>query len=1125
LKSINFEFLREKWPELVGLAGYAEHYAHSDPSSALIKLRNFVEFIVLNIYSELNLPKPIQPNLNDLLNLSSFKDAIPRVVNNKLHGVRINGNKAAHGEKLSTVTALWLIREAYDIAKWYFVTYANGSLEACPEFQKPPETSLTEESKAELKRQKRGLLEKLAAQETQMQELLNKLENERGKAKAVEQDLEKFKAKAQSVADELSFDEATTRNRLIDSQLVAAGWDVGPDGQNTKEVTQEEEVQHQPTPTGLGYADYVLWDDNGKPLAVIEAKKTAESPEKGRNQARLYADGLEKMHDQRPVIFYTNGFEISIWDDAQGYPPRHLYGFYSKDSLQYLVNYQREEKKPLDSIMPQRGITDRNYQQRGIKEVLERFSDKHRKALVAQATGTGKTRVAISLTDILIRASWVKRVLFLCDRKELRKQAKNVFNDFLSSAPLVIVKSSTAKDRDKRIYLGTYPAMMKVYQSFDVGFFDLIIADESHRSIYNRYREIFQYFDCLQVGLTATPVDFVGRNTFRMFDCEERNPTAHYSYEDGVEEGFLVPFEVYTHTTQFLRSGIKYADLTKEQKQQLEEDGEDPELFDYEAQEIDKRIYNKDTNRLIIRNLMENGIKDAAGQHPGKTIIFARNHNHAMLLQGLFNEMYPQYGGKFCQVIDTYDPRAEQLIDDFKDKDNLLTVAISVDMLDTGIDVLEIVNLVFAKPIKSYVKFWQMIGRGTRICQDLFGPGHDKKAFRIFDHWQNFEYFDMRYRETEPTPSKSLMQKVFKSRVDLAETALNNQEMEVFKFTTQWIGQAINSLDEGTIAVKEKWREKRTVSKPETLNQFSPNTITTLRNEMAPLMQWVNIRGQGDAYNFDLLVTNAQIELLRNSGHFDDLKGTIINQVTKLPMHLNPVREKTEVIKKVKSKEFWNPVTVGELEEIRKDLRGIMQYLPDKTPPPPSFKVVDVSDGEVRLAHRPTNLSVVDEKIYKNRVAEALKPLFDTNPTLIKIRKGESVSSDDLSSLTSLVLIQHPDIDLSVLQEFYAQTALPLDFLIRSIVGMESDSVKERFTEFTRQHPEVTAQQTRFLGMLQNHISQYGSIEIEKLYEAPFINLDSEGLDGVFPEEKDVNELIQVIQSFKPSQMEENKSL
>lgn len=723
MESVNFEILRKNSPELADLAGFAEQYVYQDPSSCLVKLRSFIERMITRIYTKIGLPRPYQPNLLDLLNNDAFRSAVPYVVLDKFHSIRIHGNKAAHGDSQTKEKSLWLLKEAFDLTCWFYIVVENGSKNECPSYQEVPSPVTEEGAEKAAAAPRKALLEKLAAQEARLQELLQQMETKQAAIQLVAQkaeDLQALTDAGKQAADVLAFNEGTTRKRLIDSMLAEAGWDSKFDW-NTAVFREETEVPYQPTQTGIGYADYELKDDDDKPLAVIEAKRTAVDPNIGRKQAQLYAEGLEKKYGQRPVIFYTNGYELWLWDDAQNYPPRQIQGFYSKDSLQYLVQ-QRRTKVPLDTLSAKAEIVDRLYQLEAIKRVCERFGNGYRKALLVHATGTGKTRVAIALTDLLIRAGWVKRVLFLCDRKELRRQAKNVFNDFINE-PLTIVRAGTAKDRTKRMYLSTYPAMMKIFETFDVGFFDLIIADESHRSIYNRYRDLFVYFDCLQIGLTATPVQYVARNTYRLFDCEDKHPSAYYPLERAVEEEYLVPYEVYTHTTNFLRSGIKYSQLTDEQRQQLEEDGEDPEAFDYEATDVDRQIFNRDTNRAILRNLMENGLREATGQHPGKTIIFARNHKHAILISEIFDEMYPQYGGSFCQVIDNYDSRAEQLIDDFKGEGNNkeLTIAISVDMLDTGIDIPEIVNLVFAKPIKSRVKFWQMIGRGTRLCKNLFG--------------------------------------------------------------------------------------------------------------------------------------------------------------------------------------------------------------------------------------------------------------------------------------------------------------------------------------------------------------------------------------------------------------------
>ena len=1121
MKSRNFEILRGTWPELAALGGFAEAYAHDDPASALVKLRLFAENMTKDIYRDLGLPKPEHATFVDLLGNQSFAAITPRVVLDKLHALRIHGNKAAHGEPATTRNALWLLQEAFDLGRWIFIQYGKGDAKSIPTFVQPSPEG-TEESKDQLKREKRQVLEKLAAQEAQMETLLRELEAARQETVTAEKKADEIRALASSsaaTANLLEFNEATTRARIIDSLLAAAGWNVAMGDASTAEVGKEVEVKHQPTASGLGYADYVLWDDNGNPLAVIEAKKTSVDPERGRQQAKLYADGLEKAHGHRPVIFYTNGYDIWMWDDVLGYPPRKVFGYYSKDSLQYLVNFQRGARKPLNSLEPNVAIVNRLYQIEAIKRASERFSDGHRKALIVQATGTGKTRVAIALAELLIRAGWVKRVLFLCDRRELRKQAKNAFGDFLSE-PIRIVSSRVNQSASERIFLATYPAMQTVYQSFDVGFFDLIIADESHRSIYNVYGDMFHYFDCLQIGLTATPVDFVSRNTFSLFGCEGQLPTANYDLEQAVKEGFLTPFEVFEHTTQFLREGIRLDILTKEQILQLEEQGEDPAQYDFSSEQIDKIIYNKDTNRAILRNLMENGLRDATGQVPGKSIIFARNHQHAVLMRQMFDEMYPQYGGRFCQVIDNYDPRAEQLIDDFKGDgaNSDLTIAISVDMLDTGIDIPEILNLVFAKPVKSPVKFWQMIGRGTRLKKDLFGSDQDKKIFRIFDHWGNFDRFEMGYRPAEPTQSKPLLQLVFEERINLAETALRQSEIAAFEAVIDLIGKDIETLPEESVSVREKWREKRAISVPTTLKAFAPATVVMLRQVIAPLMMWRNIRGLSDAYALDLLVARMQIAVLRKSGAVTDLKIEFLDRLAALQMHLNPVREKAEVIKRVKLDEFWQGVTVADLEAVRQPLREIMHHRERKGATPLPAKIVDVTENVAGfiMNRRATNLKTVDMKAYQQIVEAELKRHFDTNPTLQKIRAGEAVSEADIRALVSLVLVQSPDASRHVLEEFFSETAEPLDVAIRSIVGLDPELIAARFAEFARRHPMLTAKQTRFLGLLQNHIARFGSVTLDRLYEQPFTVVDADGLDGVFEKPEEIDDLLDILSIYEP---------
>jgi len=1116
MKSLNFEILRDRWPELSVLGGFAESYLHCDPVSSLMKMRLFAEVLTKNIYHDRALPKPETPAFIDLLENDTFVAITPKAVLNKLHALRIYGNKAAHGESVPAKQTHWLLIEAYDLARWLCIQYGDTEASQLPDFIEPCDVKVGVKDR-------RKIQEKLAFHESRMEALLRELESLRSNEKTALMMAVPPKKNAlpvEEASNQLNFSEAETRSRIIDNLLASSGWEVGSALNSTSQVGKEIEVDGQPTGTGIGYADYVLWDDNGNPLAVIEAKKTAIKAEQGRHQAKLYADSLEDKHGFRPVIFYTNGYDIWIWDDAQNYPPRRLYGFYSKDSLQHLVNYQRQKRRPLNSVEIRQQIVDRLYQVETIKRVTERFGQKHRKALIVQATGTGKTRVAIALTDLLIRAGWVKRTLFLCDRKELRKQAKNAFQDHLSE-PLRIINSRLKSNPSERVFLATYPAMQKIYQSFDVGYFDLIIADESHRSIYNIYKDIFNYFDSCQVGLTATPVNYVTRNTFKLFDCEDLSPTAYYSFEKAVDEDYVIPFEVYEHTTQFLRQGIRLEVLSSDQIKELEEQGEDPSEYDFAVQQIDKVIYNRDTNRAILRNLMENGVMDETGQVPGKSIIFVRNHNHAMLLRQLFDEMYPQYAGRFCQVIDNYDPRAEQLIEDFKGEgtNDELTIAISVDMLDTGIDIPEIVNLVFAKPIKSPVKFWQMIGRGARLCLDLFGPGEDKKVFRIFDHWENFERFSESYNPAVSPPGKPLAQQVFEERLKLAEATMQNSDIDAFNMVINLISKDINMLPDESIAVREKWKEKHLISRPEMLNLFEPNTVVRLRQDIAPLMKWRNIRGTADAHRFDLLIVKMQHAVVQDSGGLDDLRIELMQWLENLQMHLNPIREKAEVIKKVKSKDFWTNVSVMDLEEVRKDLREIMGNKIKHSVKAILPKEVDITEDPTRIQYkrRSASFKSVDMKAYRQVIETELKRHFDSDPVLMKIRAGESVSDQEIESLSSLILTQNSDVRREHLEEFFNETARPLYLTIRGIVGMNPEAVRDRFVAFARTHPKLTAKQTQFLSLLQNHIARYGVISVERLYDAPFTVIDADGPDGVFDNEEDLTDLIKVVHSFGPT--------
>ena len=809
MQSTNFEFIRACNESLANLGGFAEAVMHVDAGSSLTRLRSFAEEITKCIYKEELLPRLPQSTFYELLKTPVFEKCVSKPLLHQINFLRIQGNDSAHGAEGDVRSAQMALGIAHQLAMYMSLRYYGQNKSDIPDFID------IADPRGELKQLKKSITEykdEIKQKHQDMQTVLEKLDRERTKNsenidEPAHQDAAKRKVASEKVSNSLQWDEATTRTRIIDVMLIQAGWDVNdPDS-----VGIEVEVDFPDNVSGKGFVDYVLWAENGQPLAVIEAKKSGNvNLQAGREQARLYADSLELMGYQRPVVFYTNGYETFIWDDAQYNTYRAIYGFYSKDSLEYLIYQRQYRSDDIEKSNPDLSIADRPYQIEAIKVIANRFQQQRRKALIIQATGTGKTRVAIATSELLLRKGWVKRVLFLCDRKELRNQADDAFKEYLSSEPRCVIGETNKVDQTARIHIATYPGMLNRFAQIDVGFYDLIIADESHRSIYNKYRDIFDYFDALQIGLTATPVKFISRNTFEIFDCESGDPTFEFGLDDAInnEPPYLVPFKVKDLTTDFLRDGIHYSQLNDEQKRQLEEDLgiEEAQKTTIAGKDIGRKIFSEETDRIILENLINNGIKDETNSLVGKTIVFAQRQDHAEHLENLFCKLYPQYGTKVCKVIHNGIPKVESLIKEFKKSDNDFRIAISVDMLDTGIDVPEVVNLVFAKPVKSWVKFWQMIGRGTRLCQNLFGQGKDKAEFLIFDHYGNFEFFEEEYKEADAAGSKSLLQTSFESKLDLVKAAMKTNNAQAFDIAVDLITTDINDLPDTSIAVKRELR-------------------------------------------------------------------------------------------------------------------------------------------------------------------------------------------------------------------------------------------------------------------------------------------------------------------------------
>jgi type I restriction enzyme R subunit len=694
--------------------------------------------------------------------------------------------------------------------------------------------------------------------------------------------------------------------------------------------------------------------------------------------------------------------------------------------------------------------------------------------------------------------------LFLCDRKELRRQADEAFKDFLPSEPRCVIGEKNKIDASAKVFVSTYPGMMNRFSQLDVGFFDLIIADESHRSIYNRYRDIFDYFDAMQVGLTATPVKFIARNTYDLFGCENGDPTFDFDLASAIshEPRFLNPFRVKECTSEFLREGIHYNDLTPAQQAQIEEDlgKEEAQRTTVKGKDIGRKIFSVKTDSAMLENLMENGIKDATNSLVGKTIIFAQNQRHAEHLEKLFCEkLYPQHGSKVCKVIHNKVDRPEARIDEFKKADSDFRIAISVDMMDTGIDVPEVVNLVFARPVKSWVKFWQMIGRGTRLCPDLFGPGKHKEEFLIFDYYGNFAYFDEEYVEADNGLSRSLLQTVFEARLALAEEARNKVNVKAFELACHLLKADICDLPDKAIAVRRNLRLVKQFQETDVLLEMSGTTKHQLESLIAPLMGQRKLRDK-DASSFDRLMAKLQTTFLSGSSEIENLKAELLASLQNLAVTITQVRNMGTEIARVQSQEYWENLSLDSLEYTRKNLRGIMKYKKQEITPWSDIPTTHTEDSDYPVTERPVVIGDSNEAmIYRQRLKSIFDDLRSTNPVLQKIYLNQPVTEAELKSLASLILTQHPGVDLNALNAFYGRTPEELGHTLTQLVGLKPEEVNSRFAEFIQSHP-LTYKQVQFINQLKSVICRNGRIKVTDLYEGPFERMtDGEGLD-IFPE-------------------------
>ena len=1108
----NFAFLPPEFRDIQASATKAEGHLWGDPRAACFHARFALEAIVHWLYRhDRDLKPPYDNSLGALLHAPSFQHLVPQAVYLKARLIQQQGNDAVHNPRpVREQDAQQVVRELHHVCYWLVRTYtpdASRTGAAWSDERIPP----APDHHAVVPRTALETLEaKLAAQHADALKQQQERDALDAEVQALRARLAEVRAATEQLPDTHDYSEADTRRYLIDAELQRAGWPL--DQPNHREYA----VTGMPTPSGQGHVDYVLWGDDGKPLAVVEAKKTSADPHSGQQQAKLYADCLEQSHGQRPLIFTSNGYSTWLWDD-QRYPPRQVAGFYNKDALARLI-LRRSQQQTLDVTQIKDAIAGRYYQKRAIGSLLVQFSAALRKALLVMATGTGKTRTAIALVDVLQRAGWTKRVLFLADRVSLVRQACNAFKAHLpESSPVNLV---TEKDTEGRVYVCTYPTMMGLIDTqqgdearFGVGHFDLIIIDEAHRSVYQKYGAIFRYFDTLLVGLTATPREEVDKNTYALFDLEPGVPTDAYELEQAVNDGFLVPPRVQQVDLRFPREGIDYDSLSDEEKAQWEaldwgdegEPGTLPERINAAA--LNSWLFNTDTVDKVLQHLMEHGHTVEGGDRLAKTVIFARNHDHAVFIERRFNHHYPQYKGQFARVIDNYARYAQSLIDDFSQPGKAPHIAISVDMLDTGIDVPEIANLVFFKPVYSKIKFWQMIGRGTRLRPDLFGPGEDKQDFRVFDFCFNFDFFREHPEGIEASASAPLGTRLFRARVQLLGHVQTTPELDpdadVLIALTDGLYAEVAAMNRENFIVRMRLEQVERFQDRAVWDDLSESDRETLQRDIAGLPSEIET-DDIESRLFDLTMLRMQLALAETDpAGFERLRQRVVEIAMLLEdkAAIPAVKAQLAYLSSLQETDFWEGTDLGQMETLRLRLRDLVPLLDKKERKVvyTDFKdeVLGVRDEEALAIPKMTGVQ------YEKKVKDYLTSHLD-NLVIHRLRTNQPLTPTDLQSLeTTLVKIGEDDGE-TLLSGLLQRSGQPsLAHFVRSLVGMDRQAAQAAFSCFLNDR-SLTPPQMRFIELIIEQLSARGVIEAAALYEPPFSLLHAGGPDELFAARENV---------------------
>ena len=1146
----NFTFIQADFPELYQDALEAERLTFVSAKASAVLMRSALENAVNWLFEhDSKLEMPWRADLSTLMHEPSFRGLFNEAMFRELNLIRKTGNAAAHGTRVSERDALASLKYLFRFLRFLAIYYGKNTPEVLAFDEslvpKPAQQDAQSNSQADQKKLKK-LIDNLAhknelARQAEQQladkvrenaELKYQLAAQQAAVQTLKEQREKTVDIEQAIP--LLVSEAETRQRYIDLALKEAGWDdLQPDRELEYPVTG---MPKSTNPSGKGFIDYVLWGDDGLPLAVVEAKKTMNNPKQGKHQAKLYADCLQAETGQRPIIFYSNGFQTYLWDDLFC-AEREVQGFYSKDELQRLIARRDPQtgRKDLRTYQVNDDITNRPYQYEAIERVAEnsitfspdgQIRGKSRRSLLVMATGSGKTRTSASLVDMFTKFNWAKRVLFLADRNALVTQAKNAFNELLPNLTAIDL-TKEKEDSATRLVFSTYPTIMNridgirndAERFYGVGHFDLIIIDEAHRSVYQKYKAIFDYFDAMLVGLTATPKVDVDRNTYELFGIEDGDPTYAYELDKAVDQKWLVPPKAMSVPLKFVREGVKYSELSEREKEEYEDKFGDPTTE--EAPEeigsaaINKWLFNKDTVDQVLNHLMTHGIKVDGGDKLGKTIIFAKNHAHAVFIEECFTKNYPQYAGHFLRVIDNYESKAQDLLETFVDHyvEHDPQIAVSVDMMDTGVDAPRVVNLVFFKMVKSATKFWQMVGRGTRLCPDLFGPGQDKTHFVIFDYCQNLEFFEANPDGAENKVIKGLTQRIFEAKLELAyllrqaDDATDDQ-LALAESYIEELYLLISGLDRDRFVVKAELRAVVEYSDKARWTNLSQGDLLDINTCLSKLV----LPDKNDdefARRFDILLLNYQLALISGSHSTDgymnrisDIAGSLLKKKNTIPA----IGVQEDLLKEIKTDVFWQAVTVNRLDEVRTSLRDLLKYLDRENQETVYTSFKDDLDyfGTKEYDIMPTYTNL---QSYKDRVESYIRDHQDY-PAIQKLKNNQAITEAELLELESILF---NDDALGSKQDYIKSYGdQPLGTFIRFIVGLDVKAAQQAFAEFIKSG-HLTADQLKFIDNIISHLTTNGVIDKKMLFEAPFTNIHDQGILGVFDDSM-ATQIIKVIE-------------